>query len=113
MTIKPLAYNTRSLHGNKPMFVEMNSLMLKFCWHPTGWKTALHNSKGTSWIVEEVKKKRKWTNPKQAYFMYLTSNKLPYKPWLWSGEKLIQLLGWQKVPSEWCEKLLAEQCRAV
>lgn len=57
MTIKPLAYNTRSLHGNKPIFVEMNSLMLKFCWHPTGWKTALHNSKGTSWIVEEVKKK--------------------------------------------------------
>lgn len=31
MTIKPLAYNTRSLHGNKPIFVEMSSLMLNFC----------------------------------------------------------------------------------
>lgn len=31
MTIKPLAYNIASLHGNKPIFVEMNSLMLNFC----------------------------------------------------------------------------------
>lgn len=31
ITIKPLVYNTGSLHGNKPIFVEMNSLMLNFC----------------------------------------------------------------------------------
>lgn len=57
MTIKPQPYNIGSLHGNKPIFVEMNSLMLNFCWLPTDLKTAWQNSKGTSWIVEEMKKK--------------------------------------------------------
>lgn len=44
MHIKLLAYNTES---NKPIFVEMNSLMLNFCWLPTDVQTALQNSKAS------------------------------------------------------------------
>lgn len=41
MAIKLRAYDTGSLYGNKPIFVQMNSLMLNFCWLPTDLQTAL------------------------------------------------------------------------
>lgn len=55
MHTKLLSYNTEN---NKSIFVEMNSLMLNFCWLPTDVQSALQNSKGISWIVEDMRRKR-------------------------------------------------------
>lgn len=77
-----MGYNTES---NKPNFVEMNSLMLNFCWVPTELQTALQNWKAISWIVVETGRKR-MNKHNQVYFIGSVSRKYSYNLYLKAGQ---------------------------
>lgn len=114
ITIKPLAYNTASLHGNKPIFCGNELINAKFLLTSDWSENCLTKFKKHFMNCRRDEEKRNEpTITKHISLIWLPAN----SPIIYScdlgGEMNKIVESDRRVPSEWHKKLVDEQCKAV